>query len=324
LQLNPRQLEAFRMVMLRGSVTAAAQDLNVSQPAVSRLVRDLETRSGLTLFVRHGNHLVPTPEAGLLLAEVERYASGLQAISTFAAELRHRRRGTLRIIAMPAMSMGFLPRFLASFIAGRSLASVYLHGMPSHLIVEAVLSGQAEIGFAASPPERPGLRVEPLESRVVLVVPRAHRLAGRRIARREDLAGERFITVVGPPNFLARSAEILAEVGDETGITTPLTGIACSLVAEGAGIALVDPYSAADFADHGIVAIPFEPAIDFRVAILTSTHRRLSAVAQEFIEEFRAHAESVAARFGARTSERRAPGRRGRSNRGAGRLPAAG
>lgn len=308
MQLNPRQLEAFRLVMLRGSVTAAAQDLNITQPAVSRLVRDLETRSGLTLFERHGNHLVPTPEANLLLAEVERYASGLQAISTFAAELRHRRRGTLRIVAMPAMAMGFLPRFVASFIAERSLASVYLHGMPSHLIIEAILSGQAEIGFAAFPPERPGLRVEPLNSRVVLVVPPGHRLAGRRIARREDLAGESFITVVGPPNFLARTAAVLAEVGDETGITTPLTGIACSLVADGAGIALVDPFSAADFADRGIVAIPFEPAIDFRVAILTSTHRRLSAVSEEFIEEFRAHVETIAAQGDARASGGAAPG----------------
>ncbi|HRK19420.1 MAG TPA: LysR family transcriptional regulator, partial [Hyphomicrobiaceae bacterium] len=59
--LNPRQIEAFRMVMLRGSITAAAQMLNVSQPAVSRLIRDLEVRSGLALFERHGNHLLPTP-----------------------------------------------------------------------------------------------------------------------------------------------------------------------------------------------------------------------------------------------------------------------
>ena len=116
----------------------------------------------------------------LLLAEVERYASRMQTISTFAAELSHRRRGMLRIVALPAMAMGFLPRFVASFIAGRSLASVYLHGMPSYLVVEAVALGQAEIGFAAAPPERPGLLIEPLESKAMLVVPLLHRLARRR------------------------------------------------------------------------------------------------------------------------------------------------
>ena len=178
--LNPRQIEAFRMVMLRGSVTAAAQILNVSQPAVSRLIRDLETRSGLTLFERQGNHLVPTPEASLFLAEVERYAVGLAALSTYARELANSKRGSLRIVAMPALAMGYLPRLVARFIEGRALSHVYLHGMPSHLVIEAVATGQADIGFAAAPPERPGLSIESMDVSAVAVVPRRHRLAKRR------------------------------------------------------------------------------------------------------------------------------------------------
>ena len=154
--LNPRQFEAFRLVMLRGSVTGAALALKISQPAVSRLIRDLEVRSGIKLFERRGNHLLPTPEASLLLTEVERYAYGIQAISTFAEDLHKRRRGMLRVVALPAMAMGFLPRFVASFIKGRSLESVHVHGMPSHLVIEAVAAGQAEIGLAANPTRAAG------------------------------------------------------------------------------------------------------------------------------------------------------------------------
>ena len=224
-----------------------------------------------------------------MLAEVERYASGMQTISTFAAELSHRRRGMLRIVALPAMAMGFLPRFVASFIAGRSLASVYLHGMPSYLVVEAVASGQAEIGFAAAPPERPGLLIEPLESKAMLVVPLLHRLARRRSVGAKDLAEERFIALAESSIFPSHAAAIPAVVGSEMVVTTPLSGIACSLVAQDAGIALVDPFSAVDFIDRGLVILPFEPTIDIRVSILTSAHRRLSAVSKEFIEAFRAH-----------------------------------
>ncbi len=287
--LNPRQLEAFRLVMLRGSVTTAARDLNVSQPAISRLIRDLELRAGLTLFERHGNHLVPTPEANLLLAEVERYASGLQALSTFAAELSLRRRGMLRVVALPAMAMGFLPRFVASFIAGRSLASVFVHGMPSHLVVDAIAAGQAEIGLAAAPSERPGLRIEPLHSRAVLVVPGKHRLAGRASVSAKDLAGERFISLDGPSFFPTDTAALLADPGVETVVRTPLSGIACSLVAEGAGVALVDPFSASDYLDRGLVILPFEPAFEIPVSIVTSAQRRLSEVSREFVQAFRAH-----------------------------------
>jgi DNA-binding transcriptional LysR family regulator len=285
--LNPRQLEAFRLVMLRGSVTGAALALKISQPAVSRLIRDLEVRSGIKLFERRGNHLLPTPEATLLLAEVERYAYGIQAVSSFAEELRKRRRGMLHVVALPAMAMGFLPRFVASFIAGRSLESVHVHGMPSHLVVEAVASGQAEIGLAAAPPERPGLRLEPLKSRAVLVVPKGHRLARRVTVEAKDLTGERFISLAEPSIFTANTDTIFADVLRKTVATTPLSGIACSLVAAGTGIAIVDPFSASE--DHGVVALRFEPPIDVRIAIVTSAHRRLSAVSQEFIEAFRAH-----------------------------------
>ncbi|MFY7960787.1 MAG: LysR family transcriptional regulator [Elsteraceae bacterium] len=291
--LNPRQLEAFRFVMLRGSVTMAARDLNVSQPAISRLIKDLELRSGLTLFDRQGNHLVPTPEATLLLAEVERYAAGLQALSTFAAELGLRRRGMLRIVSLPAMAMGYLPRFVAGFIADRSLASVYLHGMPSHLVVEAIAAGQAEIGFAAAPPERPGLRIEPIKSRAVLVVPQAHRLADRRVASEQDLAGERFISLEGPSFFTSHTGTMMAERGVEVVVKTPLSGIACSLVAQGAGIALVDPFSASDYAGRGLAILKFEPAIDVPVSVVTSAQRRLSQISTEFIDAFRAHIEAT-------------------------------
>ena len=296
--LNPRQLEAFRLVMLRGSVTGAAQSLKVTQPAVSRLIRDLEIRTGIKLFEHRGNHLVPTPEARLLLVEVDRYAHGIRAVSNFAEELRKRRRGMLSVVALPAIAMSYLPRFVASFIAGRSLESVYVHGMPSHLVIEAVASGQAEIGVAADPPERPGLNLELLQSPAVLVVPKGHRLSRRLVAGPKDLGGERIISLVESTIFTTRTETALAGVSAKTVVTTPLSGIACSLVAAGAGIAIVDPFSATEY--RGVTALRFDPPIDGRIAIVTSVHRRLSAVSREFIEAFRAHVAATLAEVGRR------------------------
>jgi DNA-binding transcriptional LysR family regulator len=300
--LNSRQLEAFRHVMLRGSITGAAAVLKVSQPAVSRLVHDLEVRSGIKLFERTGNHVIPTPEAHLLLVEVERYAYGIQAVSTFAEELRNRRRGTLRVVAMPSMAMGFLPRFVASFIKGRSLGRVHLHGMPSHLVLDAVATGQADIGVAAAPPERPGLKLEPFNSSAVVLMQKGHRLARRSSVTAKDLTGEPFISLVEPQIFAADEIQAhLADLQRNAVVTTPLSGIAGSLVVAGTGIALVDPFSVTDFEGRGVVTIPFEPAINVRKAIVTPANRRLSALSQEFIEAFRAH---VAAHTAPRTRER--------------------
>ena len=62
--------------MLRGSVTGAAQSLKVSQPVVSRLIRDRRSALAPSCLSTEDNHLVPTPEARLLLVEVDRFAYG--------------------------------------------------------------------------------------------------------------------------------------------------------------------------------------------------------------------------------------------------------
>ncbi|MBL8344396.1 MAG: LysR family transcriptional regulator [Rubrivivax sp.] len=293
--LNPRQIEAFRWVMQRGSVTGAAAALDISQPAVSRLVRDLETDTGLTLFERRGNHLLPTPEATLLLAEAERYATGLAALTRFAADLRARRGGRLRVAALPAMAMGFLPRFVAGFLEGRGSAHVHLSGMPSHLVIDAVQVGQADVGLAAAPPERPGLTIESLASHAVLAAPAHHRLARRRMVALQDLAGERVVALSEPSIFSAHTDALLADIHHEVVATTPLSGIACALVAEGLGVAVVDPFSVGDYVGRGVVAIPLRPQVDVRIALITSAQLRPSALAREFIDAFRVHVASQGA-----------------------------
>ena len=70
--IKPRQIEAFRAVIETGSVTRAAERLHVTQPAVSKLIMELERATRITLFVRHRRRVVPTPEASLLAEEVER------------------------------------------------------------------------------------------------------------------------------------------------------------------------------------------------------------------------------------------------------------
>lgn len=283
MQINPRQVEAFRLVMLRGSVTIAAKELQISQPAVSRLLRDFEYRVGVPLFVRRGNQLVPTPEANLLHAEVERSFIGLRDIARYAQEIRRHRVGALRVAALPAMAMGFIPRLVGKFISGRELRNIYVHGMPSNLVLEAVASGQTEVGFAAAPYGRPGLKTEPLAARAVVAIPRGHRLGAKNVIGPNDIAGERVIELDDDSIFGTRTKAALAGVPREIVVTTPLAGIACSLVLSGAGLAIVDPFSASEFEERGVVIRPFRPAIDTRVVTITSTHVRLSQIAEEFI-----------------------------------------
>jgi DNA-binding transcriptional LysR family regulator len=70
--MNLKHIEAFRAVMLAGSMTAAAKELFTSQPNISRLITQLERETGLLLFQRSGVRLIPTSEGNAFFREVER------------------------------------------------------------------------------------------------------------------------------------------------------------------------------------------------------------------------------------------------------------
>jgi DNA-binding transcriptional LysR family regulator len=289
MDISSRQIEAFRMVMLTGSITGASEALFVTQPAISRLVQSLESATGLTLFDRRGNHVIPTAEATALLAEVERSFVGLSRIGTFAQALRAQTAGSLRIAGMPALAGSILTRFAARFSIERPNVHISISGIPSHLVTEAVTSGQADFGYADGPLDRMGLATEAISVAAVAIMPRDHRLAQNDTVTAADLAGERFVGIGRGTLFRSRIDTALAGVPRTISLETPLSHIACLLVAEGGGISLVDPYSAAEFLDKGIIAKPFTPYVDAGFVALRSPQHSASALALTFMNEFREH-----------------------------------
>lgn len=292
--LNPRQVEAFRAVMTTGSVTSAATTMHVTQPAVSRLIRDLELTLKLALFERRGNRLAPTAEAGHLFAEVERTFVGLSRISQFAEELRARRAGALRIAGMPALTCGFLSRHVGRFVVRRPEVAITLHGIPSHLIADGVANGRYDFGIAESSVERPGLTIETLPVKAVAAIPADDPLARRETLGPKDFEDRSFVSLGPATLFRSRVDAALAGVRRRQLIETQLSEIACVLVAEKAGLSLVDPFSASEFVGRGVVFRAFRPDIFFDAAILLPEARPISALAFEFLDTFRGAVQALA------------------------------
>src|SRR5947199_10019097 len=101
-RINSRQVEAFRATMLTGSVTEAARLMVVTQPAVSRLLRDFQALLKMELFERRGTGLVPTAAAMALYTEVKRSFVGLERFTAAVEEIRGSATGTLAPAAHPA------------------------------------------------------------------------------------------------------------------------------------------------------------------------------------------------------------------------------
>lgn len=295
--INLRQVEGFRAVMLSGSVTAAANLLGVTQPAVSRQIRDLQNALDMVLFEKKGTGLVPTAAAIALYKEVERSFVGLDRISAAAREIRNRRTGMLRVAALPALSNGYMPRFAGEFLKERPNLNLTFMGLISPLVIDWVINDQCDLGFAEIPLAHSGLptiRMPALPR--VAVLPEGHRLAGRAVLEPRDFEGETFVSLTAgsPSRHLIDSVFTRHDVARILRVETTLSEIMCGMVASGVGVGICDPFTAAEFGKRGIVARPFRPRIEFEFAAVFPPQRSPSPMAEDFVAAFAARLRDLA------------------------------
>src|SRR5882724_1794838 len=289
-RINSRQVEAFRATMLTGSVTEAAKLMAVTQPAVSRLVRDFQALLKMELFERRGTGLVPTAAATALYTEVERSFVGLERITAAAEEIRGRRTGSLRIAALPALANGYLPRLVGHFLKERPNLNLAFFGVISPIVVDWVLNNQCDIGFAEVPIAHSGLpsvRLPALPR--VAVLPADHRLAAKAVLEPRDFEGENFVSLSAGSS----SRHLIDQVFNRDDVRrilrveTTLSEIMCGLVSSGLGVAICDPFTAQEFESRGIVVRRFLPRIDFEFAAVFPPQRSPSPVALDLVEVMR-------------------------------------
>jgi DNA-binding transcriptional LysR family regulator len=288
MQMNPRQLEAFRKVMVTGSMTIAAEMLRISQPAVSRLIKDLEQSLGLRLFRREGNRLMPGEEARRLFSEVDRFYQGIERIERVALDLKTLRTGTLRIAAMYALGLSVVTEGVRRFCADRPGVATTLSMQPSLSILEMTAANQVDIGFVQiAGTEYPGIEIIPFPPvQAVCVVPSAHPLARKKFIRLADLQGQSLISL-SPNSPIRMRLEMAMEAAGVTcgrPVETTLSHSACRMVAGGLGVTVCDPFSATYIRYPGTVCRRLEPAISYEVAMVIPAHQPRSRIVTDFMQ----------------------------------------
>lgn len=244
--LNLRQIEVFRAVMITGSISGAAQLLFVSQPAVSRLLSQTETRLGYALFERIKGRLHATPEAKKLFREVQSVYAGIQRVNAMAADLADNRHGTLNIVSSTSVGQMFIPQAIARFRQDYPGVRLNFMIMSYAHLLERLLDHQADVGVITSPIEHPNLIVSPLgENRLACLFPQDHPLEARSTVTLQDMAEYPLITYDKGTPFGA----LIEQLYESQGLALdPVIEVgsphsASALVQLGAGIALVDEFS---------------------------------------------------------------------------------
>lgn len=282
--MNLRQIEAFKAVMETGTVTQAAGRLNISQPAVSKLLQLFERETGLALFAREKGRLAPTPEARLLFEEVERVFAGADRVRAAAQEIRSLQRGPLAVGVMPGLSVGFVQEVLARLRTTQPGVMVTVHGRETPKLVEQLVTQQIELLYSVVPMEHPEIRIEQLcRVPLVCILPRGHRLTARSEIRCRDLAGEHFASFRHDSAVRRRIDQAFedAKVSRRIAMEAAMAPVVCAFVARGLGVSVVNPLYVGAFAP-ALVVRPFLPRIESAIHMATPRERRISMLAEAF------------------------------------------
>lgn len=279
--MTPAQLDVFRAVLRHGGMTKAAAALGLGQPHVSRAVLQLEAELGFPLFARGHGSASPTREGEAFAREVERTYAGLDHLRRAARQIRELGAGPLRVACQPSLAARLLPRAVRRLNAEHPGAQVAVHVPDPDTIWSWASSGQCDLGLARPRSGYPAVVSETfLTVDAVCALPRRHALARRRAISVEDLAGEPMIA--GAPGAFQQAVErAFAEAGlaPRFALTAQYTAARCGLVAEGLGIAVVDPVPARELAGPTIALRPFLPRLPIETMLVRPSGRAPSRLA---------------------------------------------
>jgi DNA-binding transcriptional LysR family regulator len=294
-RLNARQIEAFRAVMQLGNMTKAAELLQISQPAVSRLLADLQETLGYALFTRRRHGTVPTEDARRLQVEVESVFIGLDELSRRAQAIGKLEVGELRIAAVSLYGNGLLPQIIAEFMRRHPGVNIVLEICPHDKVVDWLVSHRCDLGLTTLPAYSAELQVDRLAASPVLcVMPADHPLTAKPLIEAADLAGLPFVSF--PRDAVIRYQ--IDTIFDRAGLQRDLRIEAgtheavCNLVAAGVGVSIISPFSPHLRNNPRLAFRPFNPSLTIEIGLL-SDEGRMSTAALEFhrfiVDWFRRH-----------------------------------
>lgn len=288
--MNLRQIEILRAVIKHRTTVAAADELALSQPAISNALKAMEAQAGFALFERVNNRLSPTAEAMALYRESDAIFALHAKLENRVRDFRDARAGRLSIVATPPLAYGVISPALSGFLPLRPKTRVMFDVRRYEGIIDGVTDGFAELGFALGFSHHPGIAHEVLHAgEMVCVMPPNHPLAERPAITAADLTDLPLIGLERGTKMGEAVRDNFANAGVpfRPAVEVRYCNTACMLAAAGVGAAVVDPMSARQADGHTIVVRPFTPAIPSVAYALWSKAEPLSPLAVAFLAEAR-------------------------------------
>ena len=290
--MDTRQLAAFVAVVERRSFSQAAEQLGVTQPAVSLQIRSLEKRLGLQLLDRSGRRVEPTEAGRRLYRSAQRLlAVEEQLLAEIGDEAEGELHGRLEIGASTGPGGTVLPVVLAEFQEQHPAVHVALSVSDTQRVIEQVSRREIELGVVGAVRRLRGVVFEPFfRDEVVLAVPKGHRFADTTVSL-DELRQEPLILMQEGAGVRQVIEDELREVGVrlrdlDVRLELGLQESARSAVLAGHGITFISRWAIEADVAAGALATArvegLEPARE--ISLVRASGRAETRVAQAFVE----------------------------------------
>lgn len=153
-----RHIEVFHAVLEAGTLTGAANLLNISQPAATKLLQHAEQRLGFPLFTRVRGRLQVTPEGVILRERIEKISDDLRELQRLASSLKAPSSYPLRVVSTPTLALAVMPRAITRLCETFRDIQVELFSLHSREMLSSILLREADIGLTLQEIDHPDIR----------------------------------------------------------------------------------------------------------------------------------------------------------------------
>jgi DNA-binding transcriptional LysR family regulator len=294
-----RQLRVFIEVARLQSFSRAGDEIGLTQSAVSRCVRELESEIGVKLIDRTTREVQLTDVGGNLVSSVSRLLSDLDDALREIREIGEQRRGRVVVAASPTVACRLMPRVVASCMEQFPYVTLGLRDDVQSDVVRKVKSGEVDFGVIIGPFSDDDLLSETLMTDSFCIVSRDdHPLSSRKQVTWKDLDGERLVML----DYASGSRPLIDAVMQAQGVSATVvqelghSATVFGLVEAGVGISVL-PWLALPLpAGASLVARPLVPRAERRVELVRRRDRSLSPAAEavwNLIRQLPARAEEL-------------------------------
>lgn len=282
MNISLRQLKVFQAVARTRNFSRAGGHIGLTQPAVSRCIRDLESELGLRLLDRTTREVELT-EAGIKLSgALDRVLDELEGVLLETRSAGEQHRGKVRVASAPTLSAGLMPEYISATARQYPGINLVVRDQSQKQVLDSVRGGEVDFGLAIEPQQAAELHVHRIMDDWFCLVCRAdHALARRAQVPWSALNGEKLVLLdysSGSRPLIDRAlaakrlrVEVVQEVGH--------LSTAFRMVKVGIGLSVV-PALFLPFAESGLVARPLQPRVQRGIVLLRRRNRSLSPAAE--------------------------------------------